>query len=225
VATENIGATTGNTDVTEHQLQDAHGADVGVTDRVLGLTHTPDNGGRLVLGQHLGNLQHFSFGNAGNVLDLVRRPLHHLFLDLVDAMHASLQIFLVFPAVLEDVIKHAPDEGNVGTGTNSRVDVGLGRRARKARIDDRHLAAVFLGVQHVQHRHRMRFGGIGADVQSRLGKLHVVVGVGHRTITPGIGDTGDRGRVADAGLVVHVVGTEEGHELAQQVSLLVALLR
>ena len=224
VAAEDVGAAARDADVAEYQLQDAHGADVGVADRVLGLAHAPDDGGRLVLGQHLGDAQDFGFGDAGDVLDAVRRPRHDLGLDLVEAEDAGVDVRLVFPAVLEDVIEHAPDEGNVGAGTDAGVNVGLGRGAREARIDDGHLAAVFLGMQHVQQRHRMRLGGIRADVQRRLGELHVVVGVGHGAVTPGIGDAGDRGRVADAGLVVHVVGAEEGHELAQQVSLLVAVL-
>ena len=83
--------------------------------------------------------------------------------------------------------------------------VGLRRGAREARIDDDHLRAVLLRVQHVQHRHRVRFGGVAADVQRALGVLHVVVRVGHRAVAPGVGYAGDRRRVADARLVVAVV--------------------
>ena len=225
VAAEDVGATAGDADVAEHQLQDTHGADVGVTDRVLRLAHTPDDGGRLILGHHLGNPQHFGLGNAGHVLDLVRGPFHDFFLDLVDAVHAGLQVLLVFPAVLEDMIEQAPDERDVGARADAAIHVGLGGGTGKARIDDGDLAAIFLGMQQVQHRHRVRLGSIRTDVQRCLRVLHVVVGVGHRAVTPGIGDAGNRGRVADAGLMVHVVRAEEGHELAHQVGLLVAVLR
>ena len=79
-------------------------------------------------------------------------------------------------------------------------------------------------MQHVQHRHRVGFRRIRADVDRRLGVLHVVVGVGHRTITPGVRHAGHRGGVADAGLVVGVVGAPEADPLAQQVGLFVVVL-
>src|SRR3546814_10877614 len=44
-------------------------------------------------------------------------------------------------------------------------------------------------------------------------------------LAPGVGNTRDRGRVTDSRLVVTVVGAPEGIELAEQVSLLVAVLR
>jgi hypothetical protein len=59
-------------------------------------------------------------------------------------------------------------EGNVGAGADAHVLVGLGRGAGEARVDHDHLAAVFLGVQHVQHGHRVRLGGVRADVQRAL---------------------------------------------------------
>ena len=79
-------------------------------------------------------------------------------------------------------------------------------------------------MQHVQHRHRVRLGSVAADVQRRLGVLHVVVRVGHRAVAPGVGDAGDGGRVADAGLVVAVVRAPQADPLAQQVGLLVVVL-
>ena len=102
--------------------------------------------------------------------------------------------------------------------------VGLGRGAGKARIGDDDLGAGLLRVQHVQQRHRVRLGRIRAHEPDRLRVLHVVIGVGHRAVTPGVGDAGDGGRVADARLVVGVVGAEQAHELAHQVGLLVAVL-
>ena len=86
------------------------------------------------------------------------------------------------------------------------------------------LRAVLLGVQHVQHRHRMRLGGVGADEEHRLRVLHVVVRVRHRAVAPGVRHAGDRRGVADARLVVAVVGAPERDELAQQLGLLVVVL-
>src|SRR4029079_7406578 len=78
---------------------------------------------------------------------------------------------------------------------------------------------------HVQHRYRMRFGRVTAHVYRALRVLHVVVGVRHRAVAPRIRDAGDGGRMADASLVVAVVAAEIRDELAQQVRLLVAMLR
>ena len=93
---------------------------------------------------------------------------------------------------------------------DAHVLVGLGRRAREARIDDDHLGAGLLGMQHVQHatpgapRRRCE-----PMYSAALAVLHVVVRIGHRAVAPGVGDAGDRGGVADARLVVAVVGAPE----------------
>ena len=64
-------------------------------------------------------------------------------------------------------------------------------------------------MQHVQHRHRVRLGGVAADVQRSLRVLHVVVRIGHRAVAPGVGHAGHRGAVADARLVVGVVAAPQ----------------
>jgi len=64
VATEDVGATAGDTDVAEHELQQARSAHDGVADRVLGLPHAPDDRAGTVLGHRLGGQQHLVFGHA-----------------------------------------------------------------------------------------------------------------------------------------------------------------
>ena len=71
----------------------------------------------------------------------------------------------------------------------------------------------------------MCLGRIRTEEQNALRILFVVVRVGHRTIAPGVGNAGDRGRVADARLVIHVIGAEERHELAEQIGLFIVVLR
>jgi hypothetical protein len=133
-------------------------------------------------------------------------------------------VLVVLPVVLEDVPQHAEQERDVGARADAHVVVGLGRRAREARVDDDHLRARLLGVQHVQQRHRMRLCGIAADVERALRVLHVVIRIRHRAVAPRVRDAGDSRGVTDARLMIHVVRAEERHELAQQVRLLVALL-
>ena len=117
------------------------------------------------------------------------------------------------------MIQDSEHERDVGAGADAHVLVGLGGRPREARIHDDHLRAGFLRMQHVQHRHR------AANVHRALGVLHVVIGVGHRAVAPGVGYAGNRRRVADARLVVAVVRPPERHELAHQIRLFVVVLR
>ena len=78
-------------------------------------------------------------------------------------------------------------------------------------------------MQHVQQTDGVRLSGVRTDVQRALAVLHVVVGVGHGTITPSIGNTRNRGRVANARLVVAVVTTPKADPFAQQISLLIVM--
>jgi len=135
-----------------------------------------------------------------------------------------MDVLLVLPAVLEDVVQDTEQERDVRSRTDADVLVGLGCRARETRVGDHDLAAGLLRVQRMQHRHRVRLGGIRADIERSLAVVHVVVGIGHRAVTPGIRDAGYRGRVADARLMVGVVGPEEPDPLAHQVGLLVGVL-
>ena len=225
VATENVGAAAGHADVAQCQLQDAGCANHGVADGVLGLAHAPDNGRWPVFGHHFSGHEDLRFRNAAGLFDLVRCPLgHHVFFDLFHAVNTVIDVLFVFPSVLEDVVQHAEQERNVRARADTDVVVGPGGGACEARINHDHLAAGFFGVQHVQHAHRVGFSGVRADVQRRLAVLHVVVGIGHGAVAPCVGHAGHSGRVADAGLVVGVVGAPEADELAHQIGLLVVVL-
>ena len=153
--------------------------------------------------------------NAGDALDFFGRPLRDFLADLIHAVDALLDEFLVLPAVLEDVPQHAPDHRDVGARADANVFGGMRRRAREARIDDDQVRAVeLLASEHVLQRDRMRLGRIAAHDDHGLGIADVVVGVGLRAVAPGIGDAGDGGRMADARLVIDVVGAPEGGHLA-----------
>ena len=210
VAAEDVGAAAGNADIAERELQHAVGAGVAVAVGVLGAAHAPDEGAGPVLVQHLGDALELRAGHAGDLLGLFRRPLHDLLLDLVEAPDALLDVFLVDPAVLEDVVEDAPHQRDVGAGTEAHELVGMRRGAGEARIADDQLRLVqFLGTQDVLHGDRMRLGRIRAEQDHRLRIVHVVEGIGHGAVAPRVRDARDRGGVADARLVVAVVGAPE----------------
>ena len=194
MTTENIGATAGHANVAQCKLQDAACAHNCVANGVLGLAHAPYDGRRLGRGKHFRQLVHARLRHAAGLFHLVWRPFgQHFGLDLVHAIDAIVDVLGVFPTVLENVVQHAEQKGDVGARTNAHVFVGFGRCACEARINHDQLSAGFFRVQHVQHRHRMRLGGVRPDVERTLGVLHVVVRVGHRAIAPGVGNTSNRG--------------------------------
>ena len=225
MAAKDVGAATGLAHIAQGQLQNARGAHHGVADGVLGLAHAPNDGARAVFMQPRGHLGHLFGLDAAGLFDLVQRPFgHHVFFDLVHAIDPVVDVFFIFPTVLEDDVQQTKQERDVRARTDAHILVGLGRGAGKARVDHDHLGAGFFGVQHVQQADGVGLGGIGADVQSDLAVLHIVVRVGHGPITPGVGHTRHRGGVANARLVVAVVAAPKTHEFAQQIRLLVVVL-
>jgi hypothetical protein len=123
------------------------------------------------------------------------------------------------------VPKHAVDQRHIGAGTQPHIVVGVGSGPGEPRIDDDERRVVaLLAAEDVLQRDGMGLRRIATHDEDGLGVVDVVVGVGHGTVAPGVGDTGHGGGVTDAGLVVHVVGAPQGRELAEQIGLLIAVL-
>ncbi len=208
----------GMPDIAGGEQQDAARADVRRSDRELGLPHRPDQRRRPLLGEYFGDVLDLRFGQAGDALDLVGRPLRDLLADLVHPVDALADEFLVLPAVLEDVPEHPVDRRNVRAGAHPHIFGRVRRRARHPRIDDDHVGAVeLLALENVLQRHRMRLGGIAAHDHDGPGVADIVVAVGHRAVAPGIGHAGDGGGMTDARLMVGIVGSPERGELAVEI--------
>ena len=170
------------------------------------------------MGEHLGDALELRAGHAGDALDLLGRVFLDLLADVVHAVDALLDELLVLPAVLEDVPEHAPDHRDVGARPQPHVFRGVRGGPGQARIGDDEIGPVqLLAFEQMLQRHRMRLGGIAAQEEQRLGVADVGVAVGHRAVAPGVGDAGDGGGVADARLVVRVVGAPERGELAVEI--------
>ena len=94
------------------------------------------------------------------------------------------------------------------------------------RIDDDEVRLVeLLAFEHVLQRNRVRFRRIAAHEDHGLGVADVIEAVGHRAVAPGIGYAGDGGRMADARLMVVVVGAPERRNLAEEISAFVGEFR
>ena len=97
--------------------------------------------------------------------------------------------------------------------------------AGEARVADNQRRVVFfLGFEKMQQRHRVRFRRVTTDQEDRFRVVDIVVRIGHRTVAPGVGYAGNRGRMADPGLVINVVGAPVGSEFAEKVGLLIVEL-
>ena len=117
------------------------------------------------------------------------------------------------------------DHRDVGAGADAHILGRMRGGAGQARIDDDEVRAVeLLAFEQVLQRHRMRLRRIAAHDDHGLGVADVVVAVGHRAVAPGIGHAGDGGRMADARLVIDVVGAPERRELAVEIGALVGEL-
>ena len=226
MATENIGTAAKDADIAGREQQVAIGAHIGGAHRMLGAAHAPDEGRRTFLRKGLGDLAQLGTRHAGDALGFFRRPFGDFGAHEIHADNAALDEGLVFPAVLEDVPHHAPDHGNVRARADADKFRGVGRRAREARIEHDHIGAVdLLAGQHMLQRHGMGFGRIRPHEDDGLGVADVIVGIGLRAITPGVGDARHRGRMADAGLMVDRVRAPEGAELAEEIGTLVGEFR
>ena len=226
VAAEDVGAVTEAADVAGGEQRDAERPHVGGADRVLGRAHAPDQRRRLLLGELLGDALELRFRHAGDALDFVGRPLLDLLADVVHAVDALPDELLVFPAILEDVPEHPVDHRNVGAGTDAHIVGGMRGGSGQPRLDDDEVRPVeLLALEQMLQRHRMRFRRIAAHDDHGLGVADVVVAVGHRAVAPGVGYARDRGRMADARLMVDVVGSPERRELAVQIGAFVRELR
>ena len=114
VAAENVGTAAAHAHIAQGQLQNTGGAHHGVTNGVLGLTHTPHDGAWAAFVQHLGHFEDLLFLDAAGLFNSSRRPLRHdIGLDLVHAIHTVIDVLFIFPTVLEDVIEHTKQEGNI----------------------------------------------------------------------------------------------------------------
>ena len=63
----------------------------------------------------LGNFEDLCLWHAASLFHLLRRPFRQaLFFDFVHTVDTVIDIFLVFPTILEDMVQEAKQESNIG---------------------------------------------------------------------------------------------------------------
>ena len=114
-----------------------------------------------------------------------------------------LHIFPLDPIVLDHPVDHGHQEGDVRAGPDRRVIVGHGCGAREPGVHHDQLGTPMrLGLGHPFEAAGMRFGCIAAHHDHQIGVLDVGPGVGHRSAAKCWAQTGHRGAVSDARLVI-----------------------
>ena len=101
------------------------------------------------------------------------------------------------------------------------VQVGDRARAREARVDVDDLRAALLGLHHPLEADRVALGHVRALDHDAVGVLQVLLEVGGAAAPERGPQTGDRGGVSYAGLVLDLHRAERREELLDQVVLLV----
>ena len=163
MAAEDICPRAIGTDIAGGQQQDGEGAHIGGADGLLRGAHAPDQRGGLLRREHLRDLAELRARHAGNTFNFRRRPFRNLGADFIHAMHALTDEFLVLPAIGEDVMQHAPDDGDIRARTDAHIFIRMRRSAGEARVNHNQIGAVlFLARQNMLQADRMRFRRIAA---------------------------------------------------------------
>jgi hypothetical protein len=97
-------------------LQNARCTNHRITNGVLCLTHTPDQSAWTILRHSFSNFVHLRFWNSTSFFYILWSPLfHNFFADLIHTVHAVIDVLLIFPTIVEDVIQNTKQEWDIST--------------------------------------------------------------------------------------------------------------
>ena len=131
-------------------------------------------------------------------------------------------VVVVMQIVVEDVLDEAAEDGDVASGPDLQVLVGHGRRPGESRVDgDEGGPPVVTGLDGPLEPARVVLGRVGPHHQDDIGILDVLPVVGHRPATERGGQTGHRGAVSYAGLMVDIPEAHRPHRLGDEIGVLV----
>src|SRR5262245_17881017 len=127
--------------------------------------------------------------------------------------------------MLESIVDHAADEGDIGARAQLGEYVGDRAGAIEARVDVQDIGAALLGARKPIHRDGMILRRVSTHDQDDIGVQHVDPMVGHRPSAEGGRQTDDRGAVSEPGLVFEIHQAEGPHEFCEEISLFIVQRR
>ena len=123
--------------------------------------------------------------------------------------------------IVQDVLDHAVDKGDVRPGTQRRIDMRLGGRPRETRVHADQLCPALNSPGHPLKGDGVILRGIAADDHDPVGVAQINPVIGHRAAPKCLGQTGHSGGVSYSRLVFYVLHPQGPHELGVQVAFLV----
>ena len=199
--------------------------------------HAPDEdrGPRLMV--HPGEREHPVPGHPGLPLELLPGQRRELDPQVVEARRMFLDERLVDPAVVDEVLQDAVDEGDVAPRVDREEFIGEARAPDRAvgdrrhpvpgearfshRVHDRDFRAHLLCVVEILHRHRLVVRDVGAEEDDQVASDPVRVRTRRGGDADGFLQPRGARRVTRAARVVDVVRPEEPGDLVRDVVRLV----
>ena len=157
--------------------------------------------------QNLGGLVELLHRHSGSIRDPVGRVLRKECLELLKSLGARGDELGVLPALFQDDVHQAVDQGYIGPGPVSNVQRSKFRDVDRPGISNDKLHAP-LGDCAAQHRakDRVLFGGIGANDEKGCCALgYVVHRIGHGSRAKAGGQTGHSAAMSKPGTMVDIV--------------------
>src|SRR5579871_984284 len=136
-------------------------------------------------------------------------------------VRVALDVVAELEVVLEDVVRDPAEERDIATGADADVLRAHRARACEARVDVDDLRAALPGLEHPLETHRVVLGHVRAHDHDAVGVLQVLLEVRGPASSERGAQTGHRGAVSYAGLVLDLDDAETRHELLDEVVLLV----
>src|SRR5262245_49995871 len=134
-------------------------------------------------------------------------------------------VLFLNPIMLDGIVDHTADEGDVGTRAQFGEHVRDRAGAIEMRVHVQDIGAALLGARQPIHRDGMIFRRVPAHDQDDIGVQHVDPMVGHRPSTERGRQTDDRGAVSEPGLVFDIHQAEGPHQFHEEISLLIVQRR
>jgi hypothetical protein len=193
------------------------------TRHMLGDAHAPQDHAARGLAVDAGSAADALGGHAGDRGDELRRVLLQAVAQRVEVLGARLDEGRVGQAFLDDHMRQAVEQRDIGSGVRAQPDIGVVDHLDAARVDDDDARAVFvLGLEYRARCHRVSLGGVGADDQEGIGLADVAHRRAGCTAAHRLAQGRHRSLVAQAGAVVDVVGADgAADELLEDVVVLV----
>ena len=130
-------------------------------------------------------------------------------------------IFLEDEVIVEDVLDHPAEEGDVRARTHGRVHIGLGSGLREAGIHDDQFRAFFLGFHDPFHGNGVVRCGIAPHNEDNIGIANIDPVIRHCTAPERLSQSRYSCGVSDSSLVFYIYQAPGPHQFLEHVALFV----